>query len=207
MKTPQQDYWQNPRAHVDGLDEVVNDTYIYHSKPEWYTGLNAVSHYLCEVINMFHGPTRVLEPGCGPGRNLDHLHKRGFDVLGIEINPNGRKVAEQYFPEIADKISIGSVEKYLPALLLSVPIMLTSGFLMHIPPASEYVFALMAQKCTRYLIVNEVEGVLTPTGQLRFLRNYKDVFESLGFDQIAAIRGMRVPAIEHCTTRVFRRKR
>ena len=207
--TPQQRFWIDPDAGVkekiDGLPAVF-PSYAECCKQEWYVGLHEVSDYIVGLIT-HHWPTSIsiLELGCGPGRNIAALVAAGFsDVLGIEISPRGRALARQYFPGVAERYILGPIEKVLPDCP-DVDLIFTSGVLMHLPPESEFVFPLMAKKARLGIMTNEVEGNRGSGNwhpDLRFIRNYKEIFESLGWEMVA----MTVPGISQLSgskTRIF----
>ena len=59
---------------------------------------------------------RVLDAGCGYGRNLVHLLREGCDVFAIDANPDGvqhvRSLAAELAPRLpADNFRVGSIEK------------------------------------------------------------------------------------------------
>ncbi len=203
--TPQQDFWENPRQLVEGLDPVRPD-FVGLAKPEGYVHLYWVSNYLCSVVEFYGRSLSILELGCGPGRNLQMLYSRGHDPYGIEINPDALLVAQKEFPEIVKRIKIGAVEDLLPKANI-YDVILTSGFLMHLPPESENVFDMMIDRTRLLLIVNEVENTREIMPGLRFPRNYGDVFRDRGLKEIATITYMNIRHIRGSTTRVFIKKK
>jgi hypothetical protein len=206
-RTPQQKFWNNPSVDAEGVGNLSHE-YVECCLPEYYIDLNENSHLLCEIINAYTRPTSVLELGCGCGRNLMHLIRRGFLVSGIEINNASKELAHRHFPRVADSITVGSVELQLPRFP-KMPVILTSGFLMHLPPESEHVFEMMAEKTLKLLVINEVEGDPKSTDhhypKLRFMRKYREIFESLGLDQVAQMKNVRLPRMSMNVIRVFKR--
>ena len=62
------------------------------------------------------GIKRVLDLGCGSGRHLVFLAKRGFDVYGIDIAREGIKIAKEWLKEerLKANLKIGDFYKRLP---------------------------------------------------------------------------------------------
>jgi SAM-dependent methyltransferase len=59
---------------------------------------------------------RVLEVGCGGGRNLQYMMQAGFDVMGLDENPRAiqavQRLAREFAPQIkADAFRVESVEE------------------------------------------------------------------------------------------------
>ena len=46
-----------------------------------------------------HRATRVLDLGCGTGRHVVYLVRRGFSVCGLDSSPEGLRVARQWLGE------------------------------------------------------------------------------------------------------------
>lgn len=59
---------------------------------------------------------KVLDLGCGPGRHLIYLAKRGFDVYGIDIAKEGIKIAKDWLKkeELKTHLKVGDFYKKLP---------------------------------------------------------------------------------------------
>jgi 2-polyprenyl-3-methyl-5-hydroxy-6-metoxy-1,4-benzoquinol methylase len=57
-----------------------------------------------QLQHIFTPYSRILELGCGTGRDLAWLHAQGFDVLGIDASLNMVLEAKKHHPEMADQI-------------------------------------------------------------------------------------------------------
>ncbi len=63
-----------------------------------------------------HGIRKVLDLGCGSGRHTVYLAKRGFKVYGLDISPEGIRLAKQWLrkEEQNARLKRGSVYEKLP---------------------------------------------------------------------------------------------
>lgn len=63
-----------------------------------------------------NGVKKVLDLGCGTGRHLVFLAKKGFDVYGFDVAEEGVKIAKNWLKEEGQKadFKIGSIYKRLP---------------------------------------------------------------------------------------------
>jgi len=70
------------------------------------------------IVKLFkkRGVKRVLDLGCGSGRHAVYLAKRGFEVYGIDIAPEGIKITKDWLKKekLKASLKIGSVYKKLP---------------------------------------------------------------------------------------------
>jgi len=70
------------------------------------------------IANFFkkHGVKKVLDLGCGSGRHLVYLAKQGFKVYGIDIAPEGIRIAKQWLrkEKLKANLKVSSVYKKLP---------------------------------------------------------------------------------------------
>lgn len=81
----------------------------------------------------FDGRRRVLDAGCGGGRNLPYLLARGYDVFAIDDDPGAiaavRQLAARLAPELpSENIRHGSVAR-LPWLDASMDAVISSAVL------------------------------------------------------------------------------
>lgn len=181
----------------------VNSAYVACSTPEYYaTHHHDVSQWLTAVLRAYvEPPATVFEPGCSSGRNLHYFAQEGYWVTGMDINPQSRIVAKRYFPNIYGGIIIRPMTSSTIAYVFDAVV--TSGFLMHVPPEDEGCFDSLSNMSNSLIITNEVElGESDHEPRLRFLRNYKDVFENLGWEQIMCAKHFRMG---NTTTRVFKK--
>jgi SAM-dependent methyltransferase len=47
-----------------------------------------------------YGPTSVLDAGCGTGRVALELHRRGHEVVGVDLDPSMLQVAREKAPQL-----------------------------------------------------------------------------------------------------------
>lgn len=81
----------------------------------------------------FPARTRVLDIGCGSGRDLARLVARDYDAFGIEPSVSLRGAAVSHHPELSDRIAPGSLPDQLNAFAGSFDGVLCSAVLMHVP--------------------------------------------------------------------------
>jgi len=62
------------------------------------------------------GIRKVLDLGCGSGRHLVYLAKRGFDAYGIDIARHGIKIAKDWLKKerLKANLKVGDIYKKLP---------------------------------------------------------------------------------------------
>lgn len=106
-------YQENARQVAERYESVVSDL-SKHFSAAFNTGL------------------RILDIGCGSGRDLAVLHKLGYDCYGVDPTPQFVEIAQAIHPELKDRIIQGALPD------LSVPFgggfegVLCSAVLMHI---------------------------------------------------------------------------
>lgn len=174
------EYWANPEAYSG----QVSKQYIRYSLPVYYESFWEYSLRILAVIDRHFGSDwSMLELGCSIGRNLRQLQDFYYiHLTGVEVNPEAVAMAREYLGKEV-KIIHSSIEDYLPTAP-QYDIIFTQSVLMHIPPKNEHVFALMAKKARKLIVTHEVEETGGLGAELKWSRNYKDVFEGLGMKQL-----------------------
>jgi 2-polyprenyl-3-methyl-5-hydroxy-6-metoxy-1,4-benzoquinol methylase len=161
-------YWRNP-------DEMnINSGHLLDGKR---------SEYLVSLVKQYVKPdTSIIELGYSVGSNLNHLWKAGYHNLsGVEINQEALKLMKQTFPEMQVTTYEGSIEDRIKELG-EYDLVFTMAVLEHIHSDSEWVFSEMARIAIKYLII--IEGEKKNISGLHFPRNYKNIFEVLGMQQV-----------------------
>ncbi len=166
------DYWGNPP-----------DSY---NKPASYLEGEERSRFLLEIVERHVSPTvKVLEIGCNIGRNLEFLHRAGFvNLAGIEINEEAVQLLKARSPGLARAATIHTApaETVLPTFQdQEFDLIFTMAVLEHIHTDSEWIFPEVARITKEVLLTIEDEGHYAPRN---FPRNYRNVFEPLGFTQV-----------------------
>jgi 2-polyprenyl-3-methyl-5-hydroxy-6-metoxy-1,4-benzoquinol methylase len=161
-------YWRNP-------DEMNN--------PHGYWQGGKRSEYLVSLVKQYvESDASIIELGCSVGSNLNHLWKAGYHNLsGIEINQEALKLMKQNSPEMQVITYEGSIEDRIEELA-EYDLVFTMAVLEHIHSDSEWVFSEMARIAKRYLIT--IEGEIKNVSELHIPRNYRNIFEGLGLQQI-----------------------
>jgi len=71
-----------------------------------------------KIVKLFkeRGVKRVLDLGCGSGRHMVYLVKHDFEVYGIDISPQGIKIAREWLKKekLKANLKVGDVYKKLP---------------------------------------------------------------------------------------------
>ncbi len=182
------EFWTDPEAHYG----LLPDRYIDTCLPEEYFEHKEFSLRLLEAIDLYADKhSSILEIGCSVGRNIYYLQDAGYaNITGIEINPTSARFASTGFESYASTKQIeiinSSIEDYYRASHAQFDVIFTQSVLMHLPPSSEWVFQSMAQQASKLIVTHEVEDTGGDGAEIKWSRNYKDIFGALGFKQIGA---------------------
>ena len=82
--------------------------------------------------NTFSPHSKLLDIGCGSGRDLSILHTLGHDCYGIDPTPEFVTLAQQAHPELLGRIAYGCLPALSPPFLGEFDGVLCSAVLMHI---------------------------------------------------------------------------
>jgi SAM-dependent methyltransferase len=188
-----QSFWRSP-------DDV--------NAPETYLNASgARSEYLVSLMDRFADSSdSIFEVGCNAGRNLGYLFRAGYAHLGaLEISSDALDCLRRELPDVdgAAQLFEGTAESILPTLADGqFDVVYSMAVLVHIHPDSEAeVFGNIARVAGRRIITIEDERCRS---WRHFERNYRQVFEPLGFRQVHKDR--RIPGIPRSYVgRVFER--
>ena len=149
---------------------------------------------------IFERGSRVLDVGCGSGRDLSLILHRGFDAVGIEAAPALADQAISIHPELTGKIRHGVLPHDIPSDLFGTfDGILLSAVLMHIPDSGLFDTAIELRRLLKpggTLLVSipvERDDLSCETdrdgrGRLMVLRpvpKVKLLFERIGFETAA----------------------
>jgi SAM-dependent methyltransferase len=105
---------------------------------------------ICEILNgLFPEKARILDIGCGSGRDLAMLERWGHDVYGVDACPEFVTLAQKLHPALSGRI----LEARLPDM--ETPFgghfdgVLCSAVLMHLHPCDLPATAAILRKCVR----------------------------------------------------------
>ena len=82
--------------------------------------------------NTFSPHSKLLDIGCGSGRDLSILHTLGHDCYGIDPTPEFVTLAQQAHPELIGRIAKGCLPELSPPFNGAFDGVLCSAVLMHI---------------------------------------------------------------------------
>ena len=129
--------------------------------------------------------SKILEVGCGVGRNLAYLHDRGFvNLEGIEINPHAIELLRKTYPQLNDiTIHEGSAEEVLPTLADDqFNAAITMSTLQHIHPDSVEAFDNLVRVAGQLFII---EGPPRRTHR-QHPHDYDEIFISRGMTKLSS---------------------
>lgn len=62
--------------------------------------------------NRFQRQTRILDAGCGEGRNMTFFINNGFNIYGIDTNPDAIKIARIYCKSLNKSYEAEQIQKF-----------------------------------------------------------------------------------------------
>lgn len=79
------------------------------------------------VLGLYPRPRSVLDAGCGTGRVAIELHRRGLDVVGVDIDPTMLATARAAAPElrfVEDDLATFDLDRRFDAVVLAGNVMI-----------------------------------------------------------------------------------
>ena len=177
-------FWTDP----NDPSHPVKDKFRRICEPEYFLSetIYAISNDLVALVKEFCPDRRIsiMELGCNVGRNLQVLYNAGYkDVQGVEINPRCKELAQEHFPDIADKITVTDIETYLSETVNDVghDLLFTAGVLFHMHTDTDWIYGVIQRKTTRWIMTIEREGGIHWSAPYMFPRNYVEIFDGNGW--------------------------
>jgi tellurite methyltransferase len=110
---------------------------------EWYGGegyyWGRTPSKLCDRVLEIIKPTaefrpKLLDLGCGEGRNAVYFATRGFEVIGLDLSPVGLEKMKRYGEEVGIQIQAiqGDIVNY--ELSDTYDVIFSTGTLQYLPP-------------------------------------------------------------------------
>jgi len=112
-----------------------------YSEKDYYWGKNPsfTAKKLIEILSKINlTGKKLIDLGCGEGRDAIFFAKKGFEVLAIDISEQGLKKVEKYANE--EKIKIKTLKKNIIAYRLDkkYDIIISTGVLHYLPPEQRF---------------------------------------------------------------------
>jgi len=137
-----------------------------------------------KIEQILPGEGIILDFGCNAGRILHVLVEKGYQGIGVEINPVAVEYGKKCFPSLQNvHFIIGDGAAVLKKIdTASVDLIYAVAVLRHISPCSIDIIAEeLARISKQYIISLEDEGSLSIR---TYPRNYKRIFLTKGYRQI-----------------------
>lgn len=93
--------------------------------------------------------SKVLDIGCGSGRDLAVLHKLGHQCYGIDPTPEFVEIAQRVHPELSNRIAHGGLPDMNPPFEGEFDGVLCSAVLMHIDVDQLHLAASSIKSCLK----------------------------------------------------------
>lgn len=76
--------------------------------------LRGIDVYLIDQLlkNRIPADSKILDAGCGYGRNIHYLIANGLDITGIDQNPESIEMLRAHYPALNDQFLVSSLEDF-----------------------------------------------------------------------------------------------
>lgn len=101
------------------------------------------------AARVFPGGGRILDVGCGSGRDLALLVEQGYDAFGVDAAPELVALAQDLHPSLEGRISQGCLPGLSPSFRAQFDAVLCSAVLMHLDVAEMPSAAAALRQCLR----------------------------------------------------------
>jgi 2-polyprenyl-3-methyl-5-hydroxy-6-metoxy-1,4-benzoquinol methylase len=111
---------------------------------------SVVSDLSAHFADSFSKGGRILDIGCGSGRDLAVLHQLGFDCYGVDPTPEFVAIAQRIHPELENRIALGKLPDLQVPFNGNFDGVLCSAVLMHIDIEQLPTTAAAITKCLKH---------------------------------------------------------
>ena len=160
---------------------------------------SVVSDLSAHFADSFSKGGKILDVGCGSGRDLAVLHKLGFDCYGVDPVLEFVEIAQQIHPELNNRIALGKLPELQVPFNGNFDGVLCSAVLMHIDIEQLPVTATAIKSCLKvggrllYSVPSKRTDVVESNRDLNgrlFIPDQavrlNSLFSSIGFTEIAS---------------------
>jgi 2-polyprenyl-3-methyl-5-hydroxy-6-metoxy-1,4-benzoquinol methylase len=114
------------------MDQSTLKYYSDNAAPVAERYESVVSNLSAHFVDSFRKGGKILDIGCGSGRDLAVLHKLGFDCYGVDPTPKFVTIAQLKHPELVGRIALGELPDLNTPFDGDFDGVLCSAVLMHI---------------------------------------------------------------------------
>lgn len=188
------EFWTNPEAASDELKAVNGGRLFRFCQPEFYLKQDWGQRIALNVMTRYaQKDWTFLEVGCNTGKVMAALIEAGYkNISGIEINKHAIEIGQKAF-SVLKTVSITCAP--LEDVIRDIPevdMIYACGVLMHLPHELDWVFPVIASKARKLILTTENE---TETDFFKWGRNYREVYEPLGWKQVEEQSGALYPPL------------
>jgi ubiquinone/menaquinone biosynthesis C-methylase UbiE len=92
-------FWYNTCMKIKGFQDTI-EWYNEHAQEYANANINPQQDVLEKFITMLPPHPKILDVGCGPGRDAEFFHTKGADVIGLDISKGLLKIAKERNPTV-----------------------------------------------------------------------------------------------------------
>ena len=180
------------------MDKATVNYYSENAKSVAERYESVVSSLSKSFGEAFNQRSKVLDIGCGSGRDLALLTSLGHEGFGVDATPEFVTLSQSLHPELKDKVLHAALPNFEPPFGGGFDGVLCSAVLMHIPESELVPAAVSIKRCLNrdgrllYSVPSKRLDVVTENrdanGRL-FVPDKSDrlqkIFEQLGFSLIS----------------------
>lgn len=97
----------------------------------------------------FKPKSKLLDVGCGSGRDLALLAYKGHECFGVDATPEFVTLSQSLHPELKDKVFLAALPNFEPPFGGDFDGVLCSAVLMHIPESELVQAAVSIKRCLK----------------------------------------------------------
>jgi len=86
------------------MDKSKQAVSVYNQIAAMYDNEYGISSYINDFLNLVNKNGRILDVGCGPGKDSHYIASEGFEVVGVDLSEEMIRIAKKNFPRIDFRI-------------------------------------------------------------------------------------------------------